>query len=70
MVPDLSLRQRVHIIAIGGAAMSAIAHILIADGHVVSGSDQADSPLFAPLRLEPVTVPLAPRNFTFTSIEQ
>jgi UDP-N-acetylmuramate--alanine ligase len=50
MVPDLSKKQRVHIIAIGGAAMSAIAHILLADGHTVTGSDQADSPLFAGLR--------------------
>ncbi len=50
MIPDLSTPQRIHIVAIGGAAMSAIAHILLADGHSVSGSDQSDSKLFGPLR--------------------
>jgi UDP-N-acetylmuramate--alanine ligase len=50
MTPDLSSRQRIHIGAIGGAAMSAIAHILLADGHTVSGSDQTDSKLFVVLR--------------------
>jgi UDP-N-acetylmuramate--alanine ligase len=50
MVPEMSSPKRVHIIAIGGAAMSAIARILIADGHSVTGSDQSDSPLFQSLR--------------------
>ena len=47
---ELHLPVRVHIIAIGGAAMSAIATILQASGHTVSGSDQADSEVLATLR--------------------
>jgi UDP-N-acetylmuramate--alanine ligase len=43
MVPDLSNKQRVHIIAAGGAAMSAIAHIASRMGHTVTGSDQSSS---------------------------
>jgi UDP-N-acetylmuramate--alanine ligase len=50
MVPDLSQTQRIHIIAIGGAAMSAIAHILVVGGNTVSGSDQADSAILSKLR--------------------
>ncbi len=50
MVPDLSQPQRIHIVAIGGAAMSAIAHILIVGGNTVSGSDQSDSAILAKLR--------------------
>jgi UDP-N-acetylmuramate--alanine ligase len=50
MVPDLSQPQRIHIIAIGGAAMSAIAHILVVGGNTVSGSDQADSAILSKLR--------------------
>ena len=50
MVPDLSQPQRIHVIAIGGAAMSAIAHILVVGGNTVSGSDQADSAILAKLR--------------------
>ncbi|MET0626965.1 MAG: UDP-N-acetylmuramate--L-alanine ligase [Acidimicrobiia bacterium] len=40
----------VHIVAIGGAAMSGIATVLVAMGHRVSGSDIRDSPRLAPLR--------------------
>jgi UDP-N-acetylmuramate--alanine ligase len=50
MVPDLARPQRIHIVAIGGAAMSAIAHILVVGGNTVSGSDQADSTILAKLR--------------------
>ena len=50
MVPDLSQPQRIHVIAIGGAAMSAIAHILVVGGNTVTGSDQADSSILAKLR--------------------
>ena len=39
-------------IAIGGAAMSAIAHILVSAGHRVTGSDAADSPILDRLRAE------------------
>ncbi len=41
--PDLSRPRRVHIVGIGGAGMSAIATVLLAMGHQVSGSDAADS---------------------------
>lgn len=50
MVPDLATPKRVHVVAAGGAAMSAIAHILRALGHEVSGSDQASSPILDRLR--------------------
>jgi UDP-N-acetylmuramate--alanine ligase len=49
MVPDLSKKQRVHIIAAGGAAMSAIAHIASRMGHTVTGSDQSESAALARL---------------------
>ena len=41
--PDLSRPRRVHIVGIGGSGMSAIAAVLLAMGHRVSGSDAADS---------------------------
>ena len=41
--PDLSGRRRVHVIGAGGSGMSAIATVLLAMGHRVSGSDAADS---------------------------
>src|SRR5437762_3573153 len=40
---DLSAPRRVHIVAIGGAAMSTIARYLDQLGHHVSGSDARDS---------------------------
>jgi UDP-N-acetylmuramate--alanine ligase len=40
---DLARPKRVHIVGIGGAGMSAIATVLMAMGHAVSGSDTADS---------------------------
>jgi UDP-N-acetylmuramate--alanine ligase len=42
-VPDFSTHKRVHLIAAGGAAMSALATILLAMGHQVTGSDHAGS---------------------------
>jgi UDP-N-acetylmuramate--alanine ligase len=36
---DLSIPKRIHVIGIGGAGMSAIATVLAAMGHVVTGSD-------------------------------
>jgi UDP-N-acetylmuramate--alanine ligase len=47
---------RVHVIAVGGAAMSAAAHILVRMGHHVSGSDEADSPVLDRLRADGVAV--------------
>src|SRR3989304_4873917 len=40
-----SIPPRVHLVGIGGMHMSAIARILLAWGHAVSGSDQRRSPL-------------------------
>jgi UDP-N-acetylmuramate--alanine ligase len=44
--------RRIHIVAIGGAGMSAIASILAAIGHQVSGSDQAGSVVLDRLRAQ------------------
>ena len=52
MVPDLSVPRHVHIVAVGGAAMSAVAHILAVSGHRVTGSDLADSPILDRLRAD------------------
>ena len=41
-VPDLSVPRRVHVVAAGGAGMSAIATVLAQSGHTVTGSDVAD----------------------------
>ena len=41
--PDLSRPCRVHVVGAGGSGMSAIATVLIAMGHRVTGSDAADS---------------------------
>jgi UDP-N-acetylmuramate--alanine ligase len=44
-VPELDLGHpmRIHVVGIGGAGMSAIATVLAAMGHTVTGSDRADS---------------------------
>jgi UDP-N-acetylmuramate--alanine ligase len=42
---DLSNPRRIHVVGVGGAGMSAIAGVLLAMGHHVSGSDAADSPV-------------------------
>jgi UDP-N-acetylmuramate--alanine ligase len=42
-VVDLSRPRRIHIVGVGGAGMSAIASVLAAMGHSVSGSDLKDS---------------------------
>ena len=44
--------RRVHVVAIGGAGMSAIAAILASIGHQVSGSDQATSAVLDRLRAQ------------------
>ena len=41
---------RIHLIGIGGTGLSAIAHILIAMGYTVSGSDRAESPIIRDLQ--------------------
>ncbi len=50
--------RRVHLIGVGGAAMSGLARILAQQGHSVSGSDAADAPALAALRGQGVAVEL------------
>jgi len=47
---DLAALGRVHILGIGGAGMSAIAHVMLARGVIVSGSDARDSRRLTALR--------------------
>src|SRR5690606_37498054 len=47
---DLSTPMRIHLVAVGGAAMAPMAELLVAMGHRVSGYDQADSPRLERLR--------------------
>jgi UDP-N-acetylmuramate--alanine ligase len=60
---DLDLRapQRVHIVGIGGAGMSAIAVVLRSMGHTVSGSDLKESPVAARLRSQGIEVAIGHR---------
>ena len=55
---DLSRPARVHVVGIGGAGMSAIATVLVAMGHQVSGSDLKSSRGLERLRSLGVTVSL------------
>jgi UDP-N-acetylmuramate--alanine ligase len=50
----LGAPRRIHIVAVGGAGMSAIAGVLASIGHEVSGSDQADSVVLDRLRAQGV----------------
>ncbi len=47
---DLGRTRRIHLVGIGGAGMSAIAEVLVAQGHRVSGSDLVSSPALDRLR--------------------
>jgi UDP-N-acetylmuramate--alanine ligase len=58
---DLLLPQRIHIIGIGGAGMSAIAIVLRSMGHSVSGSDLRDSPVAQRLRSQGIAVAIGHR---------
>jgi len=58
---DLRLPRRIHIVGIGGAGMSAIALVLRAMGHVVSGSDLKDSPVAVRLRSHGIAVAVGHR---------
>ena len=55
VVPAVEAWGRVHLIGIGGAALSGIARLLLARGLPVSGSDAADSPVLDDLRALGVT---------------
>lgn len=56
MVPDLNVPRHIHVIGVGGAAMSAIASIARRMGHVVTGSDQQSSLVLDRLVSEGCTV--------------
>jgi UDP-N-acetylmuramate--alanine ligase len=58
---DLSAPRRIHIVGIGGAGMSAIALVLSAMGHTVTGSDLKDSPVAERLRSHGITVAVGHR---------
>jgi len=60
-VLDLRAPQRVHIVGIGGAGMSAIALVLRSMGHAVSGSDLKESPVAARLRSQGIKVAIGHR---------
>ncbi len=53
---DLSVAQHIHVVGVGGAGMSAIATVLAAMGHTVTGSDLKDSRAVARLRAAGITV--------------
>ena len=53
---DLGVPRRIHVVGIGGAGMSAIALVLRAMGHTVSGSDLKDSPVAERLRSRGISV--------------
>ena len=52
---DLERPQHVHVVGVGGAGMSAIASVLTAMGHTVSGSDARDSAVLERLAAAGVT---------------
>ncbi|MGH9281242.1 MAG: UDP-N-acetylmuramate--L-alanine ligase, partial [Acidimicrobiales bacterium] len=47
---DLGTPQRVHLVGVGGAGLNAMAEVLVAMGHTVSGSDATPSPVLDRLR--------------------
>ncbi len=58
---DLQEPRRIHIVGIGGAGMSAIALVLSAMGHTVTGSDLKDSPVAERLRSHGIAVAVGHR---------
>ena len=53
---DLSEPRSIHVVGIGGSGMSAIAEVLAAMGHTVSGSDAQESPVLDRLRARGIDV--------------
>jgi UDP-N-acetylmuramate--alanine ligase len=43
-ITNLPAQTRIHFVGIGGTGLSAIAHVLLGEGYVISGSDQQASP--------------------------
>jgi UDP-N-acetylmuramate--alanine ligase len=58
---DLSAARRVHVVGAGGAGMSAIATVLAAMGHQVTGSDLKGSPVVERLASEGIAVAVGHR---------
>lgn len=58
---DEATPRRVHVVGIGGAGMSAIAGVLAAMGHSVSGSDLKTSPVVERLRGQGISVSIGHR---------
>jgi UDP-N-acetylmuramate--alanine ligase len=61
-VLDLTRPRRIHVVGVGGAGMSAIASVLAAMGHTVSGSDLKSSPVTARLVTQGITVHVGHRE--------
>ncbi|HVT42550.1 MAG TPA: UDP-N-acetylmuramate--L-alanine ligase [Acidimicrobiales bacterium] len=58
---DLTAPRHIHVVGIGGAGMSAIALVLRAMGHQVTGSDLKDSPVAERLRSHGIAVAVGHR---------
>ncbi len=58
---DLSVPRRIHVVGVGGAGMSAIATVLAAMGHTVTGSDLRGSPVVDRLVAQGVAVSVGHR---------
>ncbi len=67
--PDLGRPRRVHVVGVGGAGMSAIASVLVAMGHRVTGSDLKASPLLERLGAQGVEVAMGHRAENVGSAE-
>lgn len=59
---DLAVLRRIHVVGAGGAGMSAIASVLAAMGHTVSGSDVRASPSLERLRAAGASVVVGHRG--------
>jgi len=56
MIPDLRTPRRIHLVGAGGAGMGAIAHVLHAMGHTVTGSDLKTGVVLERLVVEGMTM--------------
>ncbi|MCE5259029.1 MAG: UDP-N-acetylmuramate--L-alanine ligase [Chloroflexi bacterium] len=56
MEPVKGLPKHIHMVGVGGIGLSAIAQVLHSRGHIITGSDQAESALIAHLRAQGIEV--------------
>ena len=68
-LPDLNTPRRIHVVGAGGAGMSAVASVLAAMGHRVSGSDLKPSPVVDRLIAQGVPVQIGHRADAVTDVE-